>query len=137
MRIVAGEVAQRVGVDALERVGVAGGAERLLHGVVLLLAVDRGKRVGQAHRLVALERVRLAEGQVGPRGLEVAGQARHVDPQPIVAQQVVHQLAQLVAHLRAQAVQQARHLRRLAVEVLDQLIGVRRCPAGSSARASP
>ena len=91
-RVVAGEVAQRIGVDPLERVRIAGGAERLLHRVVLLLPVDGGERIGQAHRLIALEWVRLAEGQVGARRLEVAGQARHVDPKPVVAQQVVHQV---------------------------------------------
>ena len=34
-------------------------------------------------------------------------------------------VAQLLAHLRAHAVEQRRHLRRLPMEVLDQLIGVR------------
>ena len=123
-RIVAGEVAQRLGIDALERVRVASGDQRLLHRVVLLLAVDRRERIGQAHRLVALEGIRLAVRKVRPGGLEVAGQAGHVDPQPVVAQQVVHQVAQLLAHLRAHAAEQRGHLRRLSVEMLDQLIGV-------------
>ena len=136
-RIVAGEVAQRLGIDALERVRVASGDQRLLHRVVLLLAVDRGERIGQAHRLVALERIRLAVRQVGAGGLEVAGQAGHVDPQPVVAQQVVHQVAQLLAHLRAHAAEQRGHLRRLSMEVLDQLIGVLDARAGSTARAWP
>jgi hypothetical protein len=38
--VVAGEVAKHVGVDLVERVRVAGGSERLLHRVVLLLAVN-------------------------------------------------------------------------------------------------
>ena len=66
--------------------------------------------------------VRLAERQVGTRLLEVAGQARHVPAQAVVAQQVVHQLLQLGALLRAHAGEQRRHLRRLAVQVLDQLV---------------
>ena len=123
-RIVAGKVAQRLGIDALERVRVACGDQRLLHRVVLLLAIDRGERIGQAHRLIALERIRLAVRQVGTGGLEVAGQSGHVDPQPVVAQQVVHQVAQLLAHLRAHAAEQRGHLRRLSMEMLDQLIGV-------------
>ncbi len=98
--------------------------QRFLHRVVLLLAVDRGQRIGQAHRLTALEGIWLAIGQVGARGLEVAGQAGHVDPQPIVAQQLVHHRPQLIAHLRAEAVEQRRHLRRLTMEVLDQLVDI-------------
>ncbi len=124
-RVVSGEVSQGIGIHLVERVGVARGGERLLHRVVLLLAVDGGERIGEAHRLVALERIRVTERKVRARRLEVSRQPRHVDPQPVVSQQVVHQAAELVAHLRRHAVEQARHLRRLAVEMLDELLQVR------------
>ena len=121
-RVVATEVMQRVPIQPLERVGVARGEELLLHRVVLLLAVDGGERLREPHRLVAGEWIRLAEREVGTCLLEIAGQARHVPAQPIVAQQVVHQLLELGTLLRTHAGEERRHLRRLAVEVLDQLV---------------
>ena len=123
-RLVAAQVLERLGVDLLQGVGVARRQQLLLHGVEALLPVDRGQRLGQAERLVAAERIRLAEWPIGPQRLQGARQARHVPAQPIVAQQLVHHLLQLGAHLRAQRCHQRRHLRRLPVQVVDQLVDV-------------
>ncbi len=120
--IVPGQVAQGVGVDLRQPIGIAGRAKSLLHGVVLLLPVDRRQRIGQPHRRIAVERVRLAEREVRPGCLKVPGQARHVDLEAIVAQELVHHRAKLIAHLGREPVEQRRHLRRLAMQVLDQLV---------------
>ena len=122
--VVARQVAQQIVVDAIQGVGVARAGERLLHLVEALLPVDGGHRLRQAHRLVAREGIRLAEALVGPQRLEIACQARHVPAQPVVAQQVVHHLLQLGAHLRAHAVEHRCHLARLSTHVVDELVDV-------------
>ncbi len=97
-------------------------AHLLLQLVHLLQHPHQAHRLGERERLVAGQLEACTRARTGSHRFQVHRQLGQVHAQPVVADQLIHHAAQLLALLRRHAVHHRLHRGLLALHLLDQII---------------
>ena len=118
--------ADRLRVDVVQAGAGVGLPERLLQLLEVGQLLQRRRGVADAEPLLAVHPAATVPVQVGPARAQLVAEVAHLGSQVEVGQRLVHQLAELGALLRSQAVHHPLGGRGAAGEGVDQLLEVLR-----------
>ena len=109
-RLLVHQIAHLLRIDGVDPLAALRGLHLRLELVHALHALHHGHRFHQAQRLVAAERIALALHLLEGQHLrEIGGQAHQVGAQAVVAEEAVHHVLKLLAHLWGHALHQRGH----------------------------